>query len=88
MSAIQNYRNKYIKFINENIAKRGWGVWSIACSQHVYQVYKNMYDVDQQRVPMRVGLTVKVAMEQFVLNDKVLWSVDSNPWPSNEGCAM
>lgn len=63
MSAIQNYRERYMKFINENLAKKGWGMWSIACSQHVYQIYKNMYDVDQQRVPIKVGLTVKDAMQ-------------------------
>jgi hypothetical protein len=37
-------------------------MWSIACSQHVYQIYKKFYDVDQQRVPMKTGLTVKDAM--------------------------
>lgn len=51
-----------MKFINENLSKRGWGIWSIACSQHVYQIYKNMYDADQQRIPMKIGLTVKDAM--------------------------
>jgi len=37
-------------------------MWSIACSQHVYQIYKNMYDSDLERVPMKTGLTVKNAI--------------------------
>jgi hypothetical protein len=68
-------------------AKGGWGMWSIACSQKVYQVYENMYDADAQRVPMKTGKTVKDAMKNFIFEDKIEWTVDGNPWPSNQPCA-
>lgn len=67
--------------------RKDWAFWSIACSQHVYQPFKTMYDSDLQRVPMKTGMTVKDAIQKFILEDQILWTVDPNPWPSNEGCA-
>jgi hypothetical protein len=51
-----------MKFIDEAIKPKGWGMWTIACSNHVYQMYKDFYDSDLQRVPGKTGLTVKDAM--------------------------
>lgn len=77
-----------MKFINESLKDKGWGMWSIACSQHVYQVFNDMYNSDQQRVPMRSGKTVKDAMQNFIFGDKIEWTSDLNPWPSNQPCAF
>lgn len=52
-------------------------MWSIACSQHVYQPFKGFYDSDKQRVPMKTGMTVKDAMVKFVFENKVLWTMDT-----------
>lgn len=88
MTAIQDYRTRYLKFINEELnAVRRWGMWSIACSQHVYQVYKTMYDSELERVPMKTGLTVKDAIQNFVLNHQVQWTYDQTSWPGNSQCA-
>lgn len=87
MNAIEDYRNRYMQFINTKLSGKGWGMWTVACSQHVYQIYPDMYDSDLERVPMRTGMTVKDAMEQFILNDKVEWIADADSWPSNEACA-
>ena len=46
-----------------------------------------MYDVDEQRVPMKSGKTVKDAMKNFIFDDKIEWTMDGNPWPSNQPCA-
>jgi hypothetical protein len=62
MAAIEDYRTRYMKFIDEAIKPKGWGMWTIACSNHVYQMYKDFYDSDLQRVPGKTGLTVKDAM--------------------------
>ncbi len=44
LTAIQEYRTKYMKFVNENLSKKGWGMWTIACAQHVYLTTRVMYD--------------------------------------------
>ena len=46
-------------------------MWSIACSNHVYQMYKDFYDSDLQKVPEKTGLTVKDAMLRFIFENKV-----------------
>lgn len=59
MVYIQDYRRRYMKFINETLEPRGWGMWSIACSHHVYQVENSMYNSELERAPANIGKTVK-----------------------------
>lgn len=62
MKYIEDYRVKYMNFLETTIKPKGWGIWTIACSNHVYQMYKDFYDSDLQRIPEKTGLTVKDAM--------------------------
>ena len=62
MQAIENYRAKYMDLVNK-IRTKDRGIWSIACSKHVYAPYNNFYDSDSQRVPQKTGKTVKDAIQ-------------------------
>lgn len=62
-------------------------VWTIACSQHVYAFFDSFYDVPEQRIPAKTGMTVREAVEAFVLYDQKVVLIDEAGWPANSGCA-
>ena len=62
-------------------------IWSIACSNHVYASLALFYDSPFQKIPEATGITVRQAVETYVLQDKRVVSYDLKGWPSNEVCA-
>jgi len=46
-----------------------------------------MYNVDEQKIPMRIGLTVKDAIDKFVFENERISSIDKVNWPNNVPCA-
>ena len=62
MSYIEQYRKQYLDALNNYIRHPNRGVWSIACSTHVYASHEEYYDTADQKVPGKTGLTVKDAI--------------------------
>jgi hypothetical protein len=62
-------------------------IWTIACSQHVYAVWGEFYDAPAQKIPESSGMTVRNAIERFVLEGERINLVDQGPWPANSACA-
>ena len=62
MNYIESYRSLYKKTLNELIRKPTRGVWSIACSNHVYASKERYYDIPDEKVPRQIGVKVKEAI--------------------------
>jgi hypothetical protein len=74
-----------MQFVKENIiSKKNWSLWSIACSQHVYAIYKDIYNSTNQQV---YGTTVSDAISLFTFNDWNGYAFNVEGWPSNNACA-
>ena len=71
----------------EKLIFKKMSVWTIACSAHSYACYGYRYDVDGQRIPGRIGLTVREGIDRFVFNEEQVMLVDQVNWPKNEPCA-
>jgi hypothetical protein len=69
------------------VSNPGAGIWSIACSNHVYACINLFYDSDFQKVPAVVGHTVRAAVEAFVFSNERVVNYDVQSWPANVGCA-
>ena len=69
------------------LVRLGHSMWSISCSWHAGMSFDEEYGSDLQRVPKEHGLTIKDAVEKFVLHDQKLEAVDIRPWPANTPCA-
>lgn len=73
MTYIEDYRKLYLKTV-ENLIKSGSkGIWSIACSNHVYASKEEYYNVADETVN---GLSVQTAIEQFVMLDRLVDAED------------
>lgn len=73
--------------MDQKVTSRKRGIWSISCSNHVYTSKDKFYDIDSERIPANVGMTVRDAIEQFVFHDKFISVVDNTTWPHNQPCA-
>lgn len=87
LANIEVYRKAYLNFITNFMHFSKNNVWTIACAQHVYAVWGEFYDTPAQRVPGQTGLTVREAVEKFVLEGERINLVDQGPWPNNTACA-
>jgi hypothetical protein len=43
---IEEYRSRYLEFINTKLKSPNHAIWTIACSTHVYAPYGNFYNND------------------------------------------
>ena len=87
LANIEVYRKAYLAFVNNFMLFSKNSVWTIACSHHVYGVWGEFYDSAAQKVPESSGMTVREAVERFVLGGERVNRQDAGPWPANSGCA-
>jgi hypothetical protein len=84
---IEKYRSALISKLAAYLSDNKNSLWSIACSSHGLAYLDSLYDSAKEKVPEGKGLTVRNAIERFVLSNERITSFDLNPWPSNKACA-
>ena len=89
MSSIEGYRSEYLKIVEQlTKGEKKNSIWTISCCQHSYACYADFYNVEQQRVPERIGMNVKDAVEEYVFGSGKVGAFDQVPWPFNAACAF
>jgi hypothetical protein len=89
MAHIESYRSQMRDLVSKfKAVNLDVSVWSISCVNTGYAYYKLFYDNPNQKVPARVGMTVRDIVEAFVLMDQKHQAIDEGAWPSNIGCAF
>ena len=78
MALINEYRKIVVKDVFGALMKSGHSIWSISCAWHadIINMSDDIYDSDLQRVPKENGLTMRDAVEGFVLSGRRIVAID------------
>lgn len=86
MKVIGDYRDYYMEYLKK-ITISGHNVWSISCSWHAVLYLDEFYDSPLQKVPMNTGDTIRTAISKYVFEERKVFDIDYDAWPSNKPCA-
>lgn len=84
---IERYHQKFRDVMEFYTMVSRHSVWSIGCSHHGYNFEDEFYDSQQEKSPATNGMTLREAVEGFVLDEKRIIAEESTDWPANAGCA-
>lgn len=84
---INGYRDTFNQFIDKFLLFPKNSAWTISCIKHTGAYLDQYYDGDDYKVPQLTGTTMKEAIEDFVLRNKRVVTIDEVDYPDNEPCA-